>query len=141
MKIRNYLTILFATLAILFLLGLAGYLTYENADDSNPVKQTIASIFPGLPSLSSSTEQSTEPVRTEQTEATSSISAAETASTVPAHSLVFVGDSRTVSMGEAVHDSCTYLGKEGEGFARFNLACPRSTVVEAVKRLKAKFEN
>ena len=69
MKIRNYLTILFATLAILFLLGLAGYLTYENADDSNPVKQTIASIFPGLPSLSSSTSQATEAAQTEQTEA------------------------------------------------------------------------
>lgn len=34
-----------------------------------------------------------------------------------------------------------FFGKEGEGFARFNLACPRSTVVEAVKRLKVKFAN
>lgn len=119
MKIRNYLTILFATLAILFLLGLAGYLTYENADDANPVKQTIASIFPGLPSLSSSTSQATEAAQTEQTEAASSAPAVETASTVPAHSIVFVGDSRTVSMGEAVQDSCTYLGKEGEGYQWF----------------------
>lgn len=34
-----------------------------------------------------------------------------------------------------------FFGKGGEGFARFNLACPRSTVVEAVNRLKSKFAN
>lgn len=117
MKIRNYLTILLATLAIIFLLGLAGYLTFENADDANPVKQTIASLLPAA--FSPSTEEKvTEVPATEQTEATSNASA-DITSTVSEHSVVFVGDSRTVSMGEAVQDSCTYIGKEGEGYQWF----------------------
>ena len=115
MKIRNYLTILFATLAILFLLGLAGYLTFENADDANPVKQQIADLLPGL---SLSTEKATETLQPEQPESTATTEAAAVSS-VPEHSIVFVGDSRTVSMGEAVHDNCTYIGKEGEGYQWF----------------------
>ena len=31
------------------------------------------------------------------------------------------------------------FGKEGEGFFRVNLACPRATVAEAMRRLKAVF--
>ena len=44
------------------------------------------------------------------------------ASTLPEHHLVFVGDSRTVGMGEAeaeVQDGCVYIGAVGEGFHWF----------------------
>ena len=116
MKIRNYLTILLATLAILFMLGLAGYLTFENADDANPVKQTIADLLPGL---SLSTDKATEAVQTEQTETSTSAKATAVSNVSEHSSIVFVGDSRTVSMGEAVHDNCTYIGKEGEGYQWF----------------------
>ena len=120
MKIRNYLTILLATLAIIFLLGLAGYLTYENTSEENPVKQTINRIFPGLSSRTSSQEPTSETTCIdEETEAAASTISTVTASNVPEHSILFVGDSRTVSMGEAVHDSCTYIGKEGEGYQWF----------------------
>ena len=88
MKIRNYITLLFAVVSIFLLLALAGYLTFENVDDANPVKQSIANLIP--------------------------------ATAVPAHSIIFVGDSRTVSMGNAVQDNCTYIGKEGEGYRWFS---------------------
>ena len=32
-----------------------------------------------------------------------------------------------------------WFGEEGKGFARFNLACPRTIVVEALNRLKKVF--
>ena len=34
-------------------------------------------------------------------------------------------------------NSGTFFGPEGSGFVRINLACPRSYVEEAVKRIKA----
>ncbi len=114
MKIRNYLTLLFAVVSIFLLLALAGYLTFENADDANPVKQSIANLIPGL---SVSTEKETASA-TEQPE--TSAAQTEAAAAVPAHSYIFVGDSRTVSMGNAVQDSCTYIGKDGEGYRWFS---------------------
>lgn len=44
--------------------------------------------------------------------------------TVPAHSIIFVGDSRTVGCGKAIEklepsDSCLFVGKVGEGCAWF----------------------
>ena len=114
MKIRNYLTLLFAVVSIFLLLALAGYLTFENTDDANPVKQSIANLIPGL---SVSTEKETASA-TEQPE-TSAVQT-ESAAAVPAHSIIFVGDSRTVSMGNAVQDSCTYIGKDGEGYRWFS---------------------
>ena len=59
MKIRNYITLLFAVVSIFLLLALAGYLTFENVDDANPVKQSIANLIPGL---SISTEKQTDSV-------------------------------------------------------------------------------
>ena len=38
----------------------------------------------------------------------------------------------------AVNDG-NFFGKLGDGFARFNLACPRATVVKALEELKNKF--
>ena len=34
-----------------------------------------------------------------------------------------------------------WFGKEGEGFIRLNLACPRSIVEEALKRIESVFGN
>ena len=45
MKITNYLTILFSVVAIFLLLGLAGYITYVNTDDSDPIKQQVTDVL------------------------------------------------------------------------------------------------
>lgn len=116
MKIRNYLTIFFATIAIFFLLGLAGYLTYLNADDANPVKQAVASVIPGL---SVSTEKETEADTSPSTEAVTVTEETPVSTASSDHSVIFVGDSRTVSMQEAVGDACIYIGKDGEGYRWF----------------------
>lgn len=117
MKIRNYLTILFAILAIVALLGLAGFMTYYVADESNPLKQQIAEILPmdeimELLQLDDQTAvpASTSEVTTEQ--ATVAVS--------KEHSFLFVGDSRTLGMKDAIGDNCTYIGAEGEGYDWFS---------------------
>lgn len=128
MKIRNYLTILFSTAAIIALLGLAGYLTWENSDDTNPVKQTIARI------LHLETEiLQTESVPTQVPAPETQTAAAAPARSVKEHSIIFVGDSRTISMGEAVSDGCTYLGEEGEGYHWFSS--------QGVQQLRTLLEN
>ena len=64
--------------------------------------------------------------------------------------LVWVDFRKTGVPSEKLHDylleEChiasndgNFFGKQGDGFARFNLACPRSTVVKALEELKAKF--
>ncbi|MDD2959097.1 MAG: hypothetical protein PHR92_11315 [Lachnospiraceae bacterium] len=48
--------------------------------------------------------------------------AAACASPLPEHHIIFVGDSRTVGMGNAQKDTsdpCTYIGESGEGYAWF----------------------
>lgn len=108
MKIRNYLTILFATLAIIALLGLAGYMTYYMADDSNPLRQQIAQLL-----HLEQKEDSSVP-------AASDTAVSETSPSIKEHSFVFVGDSRTLGMKDAVADNCTYIGAEGEGYDWFS---------------------
>ncbi|MDO4344256.1 MAG: hypothetical protein Q4C50_05575 [Eubacteriales bacterium] len=108
MKIRNYLTILFAVIAIIFLLGLAGYMTIYIADDSNPLKQQVMQVL----HLDTQDEENAPAPETSPEQ--------EDAVSVKAHSLVFVGDSRTVGMKDAVNDSCTYIGAEGEGYEWFS---------------------
>lgn len=118
MKIRNYLTILFAVLAIIFLLALTGFMTYYAADDSNPVKQQIATILPmeeifhflHLDTPKASVSVNTPEASTEQA----------TQAVLKEHAFVFVGDSRTLGMKDAVGDGCTYLGAEGEGYSWFS---------------------
>lgn len=64
--------------------------------------------------------------------------------------LVWVDFRRTGIPSDKLHDylleEChiaandgNFFGKQGDGFARFNLACPRSTVVKALEILKEKF--
>lgn len=118
MKIRNYLTILFAVVAIILLLGLAGFMTYYAADDSNPVKQQIATILPMeeiFDFLHLNVSEYSVPVNT--TEASTEQA---TAVALKEHSFLFVGDSRTLGMKDATGDSCTYLGAEGEGYSWFS---------------------
>lgn len=110
MKIRNYLTILFAALAIIVLLGLAGFMTYYTADDSHPFRQQVQRLLnldEKVPASVSSPEAATE-------------QGGETPAAVTEHSFLFVGDSRTLGMKDAVADGCTYLGAEGEGFNWFS---------------------
>lgn len=109
MKIRNYLTILFATIAIICLLGLAGFIALYTADGSNPYRQEMLRILSPYfkeDSLSTPVSQShAEP---------------DTEKKVSEHSFVFVGDSRTIGMQHAVADNCTYIGAEGEGYHWFS---------------------
>ncbi|MFR8170522.1 MAG: SGNH/GDSL hydrolase family protein [Marvinbryantia sp.] len=107
MKIRNFLTILFAVLAIVALIALAGLATIYVADDSNPLRQRLVQIF----------DPDGETVAVSTPEAGTDAPAAET---VKAHSFIFVGDSRTIGMRDAVNDNCTYIGKEGEGYEWFS---------------------
>ena len=108
MKARNYLTILFAVVAIIVLIALAGFMTIYVADDSNPLRQQIMQVI--SPEESSENIQPASEIITEQ---------AETAA-LKAHSFLFVGDSRTIGMGDAVNDNCTYIGAEGEGYDWFS---------------------
>lgn len=108
MKIRNYLTILFAVLAIIFLAGLAGYMTLYVADDSNPLKQQVMQVLQlELPDDADDSTPETIPE-------------SDSAPAVKEHSILFVGDSRTLGMKDAVNDNCTYLGAEGEGYEWFS---------------------
>lgn len=107
MKIRNYLTILFAVIAIIGLAALAGYMTLYIADDSNPLKQQVMQVF------HLDAQDDTDDSAPETSPETDSVSA------VKEHSILFVGDSRTLGMRDAVNDSCTYLGAEGEGYEWF----------------------
>ena len=107
MKIRNFLTILFAVLAIVALIALAGLATIYVADDSDPLRQRLVQIF--------DPDGETVPVSTPD-----SGTDAPAAETVKAHSFIFVGDSRTIGMRDAVNDNCTYIGKEGEGYEWFS---------------------
>ncbi len=106
MKIRNYLTILFAVLAIAALLGLAGFMTVYTADNNNPVRQQLMEIL-HLEEKPASGSVLADPLQTDIVSSDDIISA---------HQVVFVGDSRTVGMGNAVNDACTYIGESGEGY-------------------------
>lgn len=107
MKIRNYLTILFAVLSIIALVALAGFMTFYIADDSNALKQQVIQV------LHLDTPDDAEDTAPETTPESDSASVKE-------HSILFVGDSRTLGMGKAVNDTCTYLGEEGEGYEWFS---------------------
>ena len=133
MKIRNYFTILFSIIAITALLGIAGYITYIDSDDANPVKQVIDDKVlplaePAKPYIDKALSYIPGYEPAPETEAAPAAPADEQLSQTPAagtqssqdHSIIFVGDSRTVSMGKAVNDGCVYIGEEGEGYHWFS---------------------
>lgn len=107
MKIRNVLTILFAVLAILALIALAGFATIYVADDSNPMRRQLMQLL--------RLEEDRDPAFAPAAETEMPVTEA-----VKAHALIFVGDSRTIGMRDAVNDGCTYIGKEGEGYMWFS---------------------
>ncbi|MDO4522605.1 MAG: hypothetical protein Q4B57_05590 [Eubacteriales bacterium] len=116
MKLPNYLTVFFAVLAIVALLGLAGFVTYATVEESSPFRQTVDDIFHldeilPLDIVFHDATDVSAPVQ--ETEQSKSAAAAE-------HHLVFVGDSRTIGMRDAVMDSCIYIGAEGEGYDWFS---------------------
>lgn len=108
MKIRNYLTILLAMLAIAALLALAGFMTLYSADKDNPLRQQIMQLL--------HLEDSTAAKNTPDANADGEDATPQTAASVKEHTLLFAGDSRTVGMGNAVNDSCIYIGESGEGY-------------------------
>lgn len=108
MKLRNYLTILLCVLSIICLLLLAGFVTVYVTDSRNPVLQNIMQLFSQDDHASDAAPATELPIK--QSEST----------VVKSHSFLFVGDSRTIGMGEAVNDSCTYIGAEGEGYHWFS---------------------
>lgn len=121
MKITNYLTILFSVVAIFLLLGLAGYITYVNTDDSDPIKQQVTDVLDKvLPEeLSEKTLPAASPAPVTETEKETETEITTTEQTLAAHDFIFVGDSRTLGMRDAVKDNCTYIGAEGEGYRWF----------------------
>lgn len=109
MKFRNFFTIFFAIIAIFALLGLTGYMTLYVADDSNFLRQQLIKVLGPVLHIE---DDSPVPVVETSQESTETVTAAE-------HSFIFVGDSRTIGMRDAVNDSCVYLGAEGEGYPWF----------------------
>lgn len=106
MKIRNYLTILFAVLAIAALLVLAGFMTVYTAESDHPLRQQIMKLL-HLDDSPSAAPVSADPQQTDLSSADES---------ADSHRAVFVGDSRTVGMGDALKDACSYIGESGEGY-------------------------
>lgn len=111
MKIRHFLSIFLAVLGILALLALAAFMTVYVRDDSDPLRQKLMQIV--QPVLHVVEQPATEAPSTEAAPVQTDTAA------VKEHSFLFVGDSRTLGMRDAVGDNCTYLGAEGQGYQWF----------------------
>lgn len=114
MKKGSTLLVILASLAILCLLGLAGFVTLLMNDTSSPANPPPVS--PAVTeSESDSLTQLLEPGGTVIS------NLPEEDEEQPEHAYIFVGDSRTVGMHTALtkdggEDSCTFIAKSGEGF-------------------------
>lgn len=113
MKRGTTLLLLLASAGIIGLLGLAAYLTIYIMDDS-------VSSSPN--SALSSIAASEDPAKSYSISPTEY---GENGYQEPEHAILFVGDSRTIGMRDAVNqadssDSCTYIAKEGEGYLWFS---------------------
>ncbi len=116
MKIRNYLTILFAVLAIIFLIGLAGFMTYYTADSSHPFRKQVDNLL-HLDEILHLDETDAAQISAETADVQTETAAA---ATEKKHSFLFVGDSRVLGMKDAVNDDCIYVGAEAEGYSWFS---------------------
>lgn len=112
MKKGSTLPLILAACMIILLLGLAGFVTFlYRMDDDAPVRgpETAVSI---------ATETETDEEGQVITPGHAIVSADEDG--IPEHSYIFVGDSRTVGMRDALAlaggDPCTFIAKSGEGF-------------------------
>ena len=124
-KIRKEMIfgILLSVFCIAGLVGLGIFLMLDQKNDklsSWSDSETVLSESETAPALSKE-ENMEESLPDEQT--AKALAAAKAASApLPTHHLIFVGDSRTVGMGEAeaeIQDSCTYIGEVGEGYRWF----------------------
>lgn len=128
--------ILLSVLCIAGLVGLGIFLILDQKNDrlsDLPDLETLISESETLPALSSQ-EDTVETGLDEQT-ARALEAARAAAAPLPSHHLIFVGDSRTVGMGEAeaeVQDDCTYIGQVGEGYRWFT-ETGLSQMEEAIK--------
>lgn len=120
MNKRTFLPVIIASLGIVALIGLAVFVTLHfNRDDTSSVTHQTETLIAEL-----SPSQST---------ANNGFSFANGSYTGPEHDFIFVGDSRTVAMKEAVteifpDDKCRYIAREGEGY--YWLANTGSTELE-----------
>lgn len=118
MKRGSTLLVILASILILCLLGLAGFVTILNR--SMPSSKASPAV-----SLSGETERD-EPVYTAKPDGTvvSETNIYDENAQEPAHSYIFVGDSRTVGMHNALfkdggEDGCSFIAKSGEGYYWF----------------------
>ncbi|MDY3919766.1 MAG: hypothetical protein SOZ59_12365 [Candidatus Limivivens sp.] len=108
-KKGNTFLIFFGMFFTVCMVGLAAYVTvFLNTSQTEQPPVSSGTMISAAPEEASpSPALSTETVRTE--------------TALPAHSFVFLGDSRTVGMRNAlaelgIEDDCTFLAKDGEGY-------------------------
>ena len=119
-------TIFGITLSVLCIAGLAFLGLFLMLDQKNdersslPVSESASSEKETAPELS--TEENTQKNQLDDQTARAFAAAQAASAPLPSHHLIFVGDSRTVGMGEAeaeLLDDCTYIGEVGEGYRWF----------------------
>lgn len=130
MKKRTLLGIILSTISIFLLLGLGIFVTIL----SRQTFQETENIFftESYPQVTETTrtakqteiaEPSSENIQFPDWQTANALAAAkEETNPLPEHHIIFVGDSRTVGMGEAemkVNDTCLYIGEVGEGYYWF----------------------
>lgn len=114
MKKDHSILFVFSILALLALVLLTGYISLTMTDSLSIGPTTSAA--PGSQKVISTEAPETELVQAAQF--------AQSVSDTTPHEFLFVGDSRTVGMREAVNkeysdDTCSYIAKEGEGYYWF----------------------
>ena len=126
MNKKTILGITVSILCILLLIGLGVYLMVD-LNNTGPVSSPTSAVPPPTAETDHETAQITE-TETEKASVPDKQTAAALAaiaasqSELPEHQLIFVGDSRTVGMGDAeadYGDSCLYVGAVGEGYSWF----------------------
>lgn len=110
-KSTNLLVVLLCFL-IIFLIALAVFMTWLTGEQADAMEARIRS---------TQTEKSYSDENGTITAISETDMFGSDDSDEPAHHFIFVGDSRTVGMEEAVHakntsDACTFIGKVGEGY-------------------------
>lgn len=122
MKKRTVLGVAVSIAAIALLLALGAYLAIETEQANQKSSSALEEPF----SFSTEAEQPASPSGaasgTDDQTARALASARGNTPALPEHHVIFVGDSRTVAMGEAeadLGDACDYIGATGEGYSWF----------------------
>ncbi|MDO5345912.1 MAG: SGNH/GDSL hydrolase family protein [Lachnospiraceae bacterium] len=118
--------ILLSAAGILLLLGLGVYLTLDwkntiAGGNSAPAQKTEDASIPSDGSGSAGDGSASDQKTGTDPQTAAALAALQAADApLPQHHIIFVGDSRTVGMGEAeTDDTCTYIGAVGEGYHWF----------------------